>query len=111
MRCAQKDGTQTFSAYVRGLIAERAREEYSALVESTGMGVQESLLTSGTITLEHTSCRKLKAGHTASSMPAATFTIRVQYSDHTIRCVMWPKGACRHKHLQHTHISSFNQHL
>lgn len=32
----QKDGIEVFTTYVRNLIAERAREEYSALVESTG---------------------------------------------------------------------------
>ena len=32
----QDDGLQVFTTYVRKLIAERAREEYSALVESTG---------------------------------------------------------------------------
>ena len=32
----QDKGLEIFTAYVRNLIAERAREEYSALVESTG---------------------------------------------------------------------------
>ena len=32
---------QVFTAYVRKLIAERAREEYSALVESTGNVLQD----------------------------------------------------------------------
>ena len=32
----QKEGVEVFTTYVRNLIAERAREEYSALVESTG---------------------------------------------------------------------------
>lgn len=32
----QDKGVEVFTGYVRNLIAERAREEYSALVESTG---------------------------------------------------------------------------
>ncbi len=32
----QDEGVHVFTVYVRNLIAERAREEYSALVESTG---------------------------------------------------------------------------
>jgi hypothetical protein len=32
----QDEGVHAFTEYVRNLIAERAREEYSALVESTG---------------------------------------------------------------------------
>ena len=32
----QEKGVEVFTMYVRNLIAERAREEYSALVESTG---------------------------------------------------------------------------
>ena len=32
----QDKGLEVFTMYVRNLIAERAREEYSALVESTG---------------------------------------------------------------------------
>ena len=32
----QAEGVRIFTAYVRKLIADRAREEYSALVESTG---------------------------------------------------------------------------
>lgn len=33
----QDKGLEAFTKYVRNLIAERAREEYSALVESTGV--------------------------------------------------------------------------
>lgn len=32
----QEKGVEVFTMYVRNLIAERAREEYSVLVESTG---------------------------------------------------------------------------
>ena len=33
----QKEGIEVFTTYVRNLIAARARDEYSALVESTGI--------------------------------------------------------------------------
>ena len=42
--CVQGEGLELFVAYLRRLVGERAREDYSALVENTGESRQQGCL-------------------------------------------------------------------